>query len=152
MKQVSYGLFEGVASARDAVAAIEASGTPRKQCGVVLHQNHLDRDDLGIAETGAREGLRESAAVNSVVGAAIGAAILGPLGLVGGGVLGALVGVIGGSLAGSGAPDRGLEKLSKQLAEGKVLVIVEAPDLASREAADAAMRSHGGHVEHKPFF
>ena len=37
-------------------------------------------------------------------------------------------------------------------AEGKVLVVVEAPNLASREQADAVMRDNGGRVQHKPFF
>jgi hypothetical protein len=69
-----------------------------------------------------------------------------------GGALGALYGGIGGALAGSSGPDRTLERLSKQLAEGKVLVVVEAPSLEARVTADAAMRTNGGHVEHKPFF
>jgi hypothetical protein len=59
---------------------------------------------------------------------------------------------IGGATASSMHRDRNLQRLSERLAEGKVLVIVEAPDLASREKADATMRAHGAHVEHKPFF
>jgi hypothetical protein len=54
-------------------------------------------------------------------------------------------------IAGSAGPDRTLERLSKELAGGKALLIVEAPSLMARDKADAAMRSCGGHVEHKPF-
>lgn len=151
MNHVSYALFEDADHARTAIDAIEASGTPRQYCGVVLHKDHLDREEIGIAETGATEGAREGAILNSIVGAAIGAAMVGPVGLVSGGALGALFGAIGGALAGSSGPDRRLEQLSKKLSEGKVLVVVEAPSLACRDRADAAMRAHGGHVEHKPF-
>lgn len=90
--------------------------------------------------------------IAGILGAAIAAAVAGPMGLIPGGVLGALYGSVGGALAGSAGPDRRLERLSKQLAAGKILVIVEAPSLACRDSADAAMRANGGHVEHKPFF
>jgi hypothetical protein len=74
------------------------------------------------------------------------------MGLVSGGVLGLLYGGLAGALGGSGSPDRTLEQLSKHLAEGKVLVVVDAPSLESRDKADAVMHANGGRVEHKPFF
>ena len=152
MEHISYALFDDVDHARAAIDAVEASGTPRQHIGVTLHKDRLDEGLLGIGETDAGEATREGAVLAGIAGAAIGAVAVGPIGLVSGGVLGAVYGGLGGALAGSGSPDRSLERLSKQLAAGKVLVIVEAPSLASRDKADAAMRASGGRVEHKPFF
>jgi hypothetical protein len=81
--------------------------------------------------------------------------MFGPAGLVYVGaaaMLGALYGGIGGAIAGAGAPDRRLERLSGQLAGGKVLLVMEAPNLECRDKADHAARANGGQVEHKPFF
>jgi hypothetical protein len=61
--------------------------------------------------------------------------------------MGALYGTVGGAIAGSGGPDRNLEQLSKHLAEGKVLVVVEATSLEARDKAGAAMLACGGRVE-----
>ncbi len=152
MEHVSYALFEGIDQASAAIEAIESSGTPRKHCGVVLHKDHLGADNLGLLETDAPEASREGAAIGALLGAGVGAAVMGPAGLISGGALGALYGLVGGALAGSSGPDRRLEKLSKQLAEGRILLVVEAPDLECRDKADAAMRAHGAQVEHKPFF
>ncbi len=152
MEHVSYGLFDDEGDARAAIDAVEASGTPRQRLGVTLHRGRLDEGLLGAAGTDAAEGAREGAAIAGIMGAITGAAVMGPFGLVSGGALGALYGAVGGALAGSGSPDRNLEQLSKQLAEGKVLVVVEATGLESRDKADAAMRACGGRVEHKPFF
>ena len=152
MEHVSYALFDDVDHARAAVDGVEASGTPREHCGVVLHKDRLDDGAIGLAETSAGEGAREGAALGAILGSALGAAVMGPMGLVSGGALGALYGVVAGALAGSSGPDRRLESLAKELAAGKVLLIVEAPNLACRERADDMMREKGGHVEHKPFF
>ncbi len=152
MEHVSYGLFDNDDEARAAIDAIEASGTPRQHVGVTLHRGRLDQGLLGAGETDASEGLREGAVIAGILGAITGAAVMGPVGLVSGGALGTLYGGVAGALAGSGAPDRNLDALSKHLAEGKVLVVVEAPSMGSREKADAAMRANGARVEHKPFF
>jgi hypothetical protein len=152
MQHVSYGLFEDAGHARMAIDAIDASGTPRRHCGVTLHKDRLNEGLLGMAESDAREASREGALIAGILGAVAGAAVVGPMGLVSGGALGALYGGIGGALAGSAGPDRRLESLSRQLAAGKVLVVVEAPNLECRDKADTAMRSNGGRVEHKPFF
>ncbi len=152
MSHVSYGLFDDADAARAAINAVEASGTPRRQVGVTLHRGRLDEGLIGVPGTGAAEGAREGAAIAGILGAITGAVFMGPIGLVSGGVLGALYGTLGGALAGSGFPDRNLEELSKHLAEGKVLVVVEAASLLDRDKADAAMRASGGRVEHKPFF
>lgn len=95
------------------------------------------------------EGLREGVAGGAILGAIAGAIVVGPIGLLSGAALGAVYGGIGGVIAGSGAPDRTLNRLSAHLAEGKVLLIVEAPSLMCRDKADDLMRAHGGHVEHK---
>ena len=81
-----------------------------------------------------------------------GTLVAGPIGIVSGGALGGLYGGLAGSLVGVGQPDQALERLAHQLATGKVLVIVEAAGLDTRDAADDVMRANGGHVEHKPVF
>ncbi len=152
MNHVSYGIFSDADHARAAIDGIEASGTPRRRCGVVLHKDRLDEGSTSVSETDAAAGARDGAALGAILGAAAGAIAGALLGLLSGGALGAFYGVFGGALAGAATPDRSLEKLSKELATGKVLVVVEAPSLACRERADAVMRAQGGHVEHKPFF
>lgn len=152
MEHISYALFDDEANARAAIDAIEASGTAREHMGVTMHKSRLDEGRIGIAESDAAEGRREGAVIGGIMGAVAGAIVMGPIGLVSGGVLGGLYGSVGGAIAGAGGPDRMLERLSQELAKGKVLVIVEAPSLDSRDKADAAMRASGGRVEHKPFF
>jgi len=152
MSHVSYGLFEDEQGARAALDAIETTGTPRRHFGVTIHKNRLDQDTVGVSESDAAAGAREGAAIAGILGAIAGTLAIGPLGLISGGALGALYGSIGGALAGAGAPDRTIERLSKQLAEGRTLVVVEAPSFESQEKADEVMRANGGRVEHKPFF
>jgi hypothetical protein len=68
------------------------------------------------------------------------------------GALGGLYGAVAGAIAGAATPDRRLESLAKELAAGKVLLVVEAPSLACRDLAELAMRTEGARIEHKPFF
>lgn len=155
MDHVTYALFDDERHARAALAAIEASGTPKRHCGAVLHANRLDEGELGLLESAAPEGLREGAAIGGIGGALLGGIAFGPAGLVSIGAtaaLGALYGGVAGALAGSGSPDRRLERLSRELAAGKVLLVVEAPSIECRDKADAAAMANGGQVQHKPFF
>ncbi len=154
MDHVTYALFPDEDHARAALDAIETSGTPRRHCGAVLQRGRLDPGQLGILETNAAEGMREGAAIGSLGGALLAGLLFGPAGLVAIGAtaaMGALYGGLAGALGGSGAPDRRLEKLSKQLGGGKVLLVVEAPNLECRDQADEAAAAHGGEVHHKPY-
>jgi hypothetical protein len=154
MDHVMYALFDDDEHARAALDEIEAVGTPRRHCAAVIHRGRLDEGQLGILESAASEGLREGAALGGIGGALLGGVLFGPAGLVSIGataLLGALYGGIGGAIAGSGGPDRRLERLSNQLAKGKVLLVVEAPDLECRDKADSAARANGAQVQHKPF-
>ncbi len=152
MMHVTYALFDDEDRARAALTAIEASGTPGRSGGAVLHKDGLDEGLLHIPQSGAAEGFREGAAIGAILGAGAGAAVSGLAGLVSGGAIGVLYGAIAGAIAGCGGPDRTLARLSKRLAKGKVLMVVEAPSLECRDKADAASRAEGGRVEHKPFF
>ncbi len=154
MEHVTYALFDDDEHARAALTAIEAAGTPRRHCAAVVHRGRLDEGQLSILESAASEGLREGAALGGIGGALLGGVLFGPAGLVSIGataVLGAFYGGVGGAIAGSAAPDRRLERLSKRLADGKVLLVVEAPSIACRDRADAAARANGAEVQHKPF-
>ena len=150
MLHVSYGLFDDAHAAQSAVDAIGANGALRGRVTVTLHRDRLDEGQVGVEETGAREGRRIGAALGGVTGAIAGGAAMGPIGLASGGMLGALYGVVAGALAGTGAPEPTLERISKELAAGKALVVAEASSLDARSATDAEMRAHGGNVVHKP--
>jgi hypothetical protein len=152
MQHVIYSLFEDIDHATAAIDGIESSGPPRCRCDVVIHKDRLDDSGLNMAERASSEGLREGAALGAILGASVGAAVSGPMGLVSGGALGALYGGVAGAIAGSSGPDRSLVKLSKELAPGKVLVVVEAPGLACRDKAGRVMRHYGGRVALKPYF
>jgi hypothetical protein len=154
MDHVSYALFDDGERALAAVEAIKVLGDSRHRCGVVIHKDRLDEGQLGILESAASEGLREGAVLGGILGAVAGAVAFGPAALifVGAGALGTLYGGIAGALGGSDFPDRRLEKLSRELAAGKILLVVEAPDLESHRHADAVLSANGGHVEDKPFF
>jgi uncharacterized membrane protein len=155
MEHASYALFDDEEKARAASETIEAAGDPDHpghHCAVVVHRGQLHEGELKVIETGASEGLREGAVVGGVLGAIAGAFAFGPIGLGGGAALGILYGGVAGALGGSGAPDRRLENLSKELAAGKILVVVAAPDFACRDGADAILKANGGRVRHKPFF
>jgi len=152
MNHVTYGLFDDTDHARRALEAIEASGTPRRHCGVVLQQGRLDEGLLGLGETAAAEAAREGAAIAGIFGAVLGGIAGGPAGVAALGAVGALYGALGGAIAGAGSPERHLDKLARRLAEGKVLLVVEAPSIACRDSADDVMAANGGEVQHKPFF
>ncbi len=152
MLHVSYGLFDDPDAARSAMVAIEAGNTTAERVEVTLHRGRVDPGVLSGLETGAALGGRVGAAFGGVAGAAAGALVMGPAGLAAGGALGAVYGGLAGGLGGASAPDPTLDRLSRQLAEGKVLVVVEAPSLAARDAADAEMRAAGARVEHKRLF
>jgi hypothetical protein len=144
MEHISYGLFDDDEHAKAAIEAIQANVTPRCHLGVTVHRDRVDEGRLRMGETGAAEGLREGALVGGALGAITGAVVMGPFGLVSGALSVLSMALSRGAIAGSSGPDRTLDQLSKELAPGKVLVIVEAPSLACREGADATLRANGG--------
>jgi hypothetical protein len=152
MELVSYAIFEDAEAARRAAEDVTASGDERHHYDVVVHQGRLDFSSMGFFETDAREGLREGLVAGAVLGGIAGLIVFGPIGLAGGAGLGLLYGGLAGALGGTGAPDRRLKKLSAELAAGKLLVVVGAPDLAHRDMADDILAGSGGRVQHKPFF
>lgn len=75
MSHTLFAVFPDVAAARSAMDELEAMGTPRASCSVVLHQKSLDRvpsGEMPLFETGAAEG-----AVKGTIGGAVAGAILG---------------------------------------------------------------------------
>ncbi len=149
---VSYALFANMQDAGAAVDRVQALGDVQQRCSVVVHNGRLDEGMLHVSESDAAAGARRGAALGAILGAAAGAAAMGPIGLASGGALGAAFGLMSGAIAGSSGPDRRLTQFSKELADGKVLVVVESPSFAYQDRADGAMRANRGHVEHKPFF
>ena len=128
-----------------------ASGVARDQCSIVVNQKDFDASKAEHAETGALSGFANGAALGGVLGAVAGGLLLGiaaaPLAVAG---ASAIFGGFAGALGGTGHPEPLLERLAQQVAEGKVLLIAEAPDLESQARAHAAMQAHGGTVEDSP--
>lgn len=152
MNNVSYALFDDADAARRAMDAVNASGDESHHFDVVLHEGRLEQSSMEFFETDSREGLREGLVIGVVLGGIAGLVVFGPIGLAGGAALGSIYGGVAGALGGAGAPDRRLKKLSQQLAAGKLLVVVGAPDVAHQDHADFILHASGGRVQHKPFF
>jgi hypothetical protein len=148
---LSYALFDDETQARAALEAIEEGDRRRHRCTVTLHKGRIDEGGLGPGWTSAFRGMLLGAGMAGVFGAISGGVLLGHAPAAGGGALvGAVYGAIAGLLQGSGAPSRALERLSKLVAGGKVLLTVVTPDATSRDTADAMLRAVGVRVRHRP--
>ncbi len=151
MAYLSYALFDDEDQARAALEAIEERDRARHRCMVTLHKARIDEQGLGPGWTSAYRGMLIGAAMAGVFGALSGGILIGHLPAAGGGaVVGAVYGAIAGLIQGAGAPSKALERLSKLVASGKVLLTVLTPDATSRDTADATLRAIGAHVNHRP--
>lgn len=158
MQHTFYAVFETPELAAAAVTELDAIGTPRRRCGVIVHRDTLQASELHGGETATRRGAVSGAVAGGALGALFGGLVLGPLGLVGagaaaaalfGGVVGTAYGGAMGGLAASSGPDPTLETLLGDLRAGKVLVTIEAPGFTSEEEAEQLVLRHGGRVVHR---
>lgn len=148
MEHLSYALFDDETHALAALDELRGDRSRFGRCTVLLHKKTIDEGGVGSLWTGAYRGMAWGVAMGGGFGAIMGGVTFGGLtSVVGGGVVGALYGLVSGVLVGAGAPSRTLEKLSKEVARGKVLLTVRAPDKVCSAAADAALRANGAHVD-----
>lgn len=155
MSHTLFAVFPDLAAARTAMEELEAMGTPRSSCSVVLHHSNLGRIPTGempLFETSAAEGAVKGTIGGAVAGAILGGVLALPFGLVGAGFLaavlfgassGSVFGLLEGAIIGSSEADPTLAELALALEEGKVLLAVQPPDRESAERAEALLRRSG---------
>lgn len=158
MDHLFFALFDTHQAATAAILELEALGTPRQQCTVVMHQGTIQDPDLGKGETNAAATAVQSFLASGAVGALMGGLVLSPLGILAVGPMAAalatggaasLVGGLAGVLAGAEVLEPVVESMAAAVEAGKVLVTVRAPTLAIREDAEAVFRSLGAVVQEK---
>lgn len=153
MAHVIFALFDGPAEVTAALAELEAAGTPKQRCTVMVHRGGLDRlpaSELALFETGAASMTARLAAFGAAAGAVVGLLAAGPVAVVlftttAGTIAGALTGV----LAGASDADPTLHRLAAGLEEGKVLVSVEPSSLDCAERAERILHEHHARIVHR---
>jgi predicted lipid-binding transport protein (Tim44 family) len=159
MKHVLFALFATEEDAQAAVREIEAQASLKGSCTLLLHRGEINRQDVPIEETGAREGLTTGALVGTAVGGVMGGLMFGPLGLLSAGPLagalfgmlgGGAMGALGGGLSGAAEPDPVLEEIGQEVAAGKVLLTVEPTARAQVDDIERICLAHGGRIARKP--
>jgi uncharacterized membrane protein len=161
MRHVLFAIFENEQDAQNALHAIQAIPGLSEACTVVLHRDKVDRHDVPLQETSAREGVTTGALVGSTFGGLVGAILFGPLefvaigplagalfGILGGGAAGAL----GGGLTGAGQPDPVLQEVEREVKNGKVLLTVEPQTMMEVNEIERISLANHGRIARKPVF
>jgi uncharacterized membrane protein len=151
MMHVIYALFQGEDAAQAAVQDIEQAHLGQDVCHVVLHRDHLNPTDLRQSETDSR-----NAVLTGLVAGALGGALLGgilgalrffPIGIWSMAAflaaLGAVFGVLGPTLYGTALPDRQLQRLSRALKQGRVLLTAEVEGMMAEAQVEQIFSRHG---------
>ncbi|MFO0556083.1 MAG: DUF1269 domain-containing protein [Polyangiaceae bacterium] len=152
-----FALFDQPNHLKEALAALEAVGTPQEHCSVVVHREHLDRlpaSELKLFETGAAAMTARLALAGAAIGVLAGGILFAPLGMLAGGLLftttaGTAAGALTGLLAGASDADPTFARLAAQVDSGQVLVVVEPPNPDAAAAAERVLRRHHAHVVHR---
>jgi hypothetical protein len=170
MRNVFFALFadpkeaDAAVQELDAIKSLPKIPDPRERNPVhaenphvEVHRGRLDNESLPVGETYARGRLIEGILLSSVGGALLGGFVLGPMGVVSDALvspavlcagLGALFGGLGGLLTGIGAPDPRLERMSRALEHGGVIVSVEVAGDWETGEAEKIVRRHGAEVQY----
>ncbi|MRG91133.1 DUF1269 domain-containing protein [Polyangium spumosum] len=161
MRHALFALFDHDHDAASSLRAVLAlPGLPRP-CSVLVHHDKVNRNDLPLGETSAREGITTGALVGSVAGGLLGGLVLGPLGYIAAGPLaatlfgmlgGGAAGALGGGLTGAGKPDPVIDDVEREVKAGKVLLTVEVENMAQAEEVAEICRAHNGTIARKPVF
>ncbi len=156
MRHVLFALFEDDQDAETCLREVRALPAFSEARTVLQHRGDVNRQDVPIAETGARAGVATGALVGSAFGGFMGALVIGPLGsvtlagalfgMLGGGAAGAL----GGMLTGAGEPDPVIEDFLREVKDGKVLLTIEARTMDEVEDMERICRAHNGRIARKP--
>jgi len=151
MTHVIYALFQAEDAAQAAVQDIEQAHLGQEVCHLVLHRDRLNLGDLRQSESdtrhGAVVGFVAGALGGALFGGVLGALHLFPLGIwpmaAFLGTLGAVFGVLGPTLYGTGVPDRQLQRLSRALKQGRVLLTAEVEGMMAEAQVEQILGKRG---------
>lgn len=143
MSQMIYGVFDTRSQAEMAIQAIETEAGP-EGINALVHEQHLRDEDVQMGGTDALRGAILGAVVVGVVAALLGGVLLIPGADLSVGwsefvfmaVAGTIMGVTAGAVAGASEPRKELLALAQRLAEGKVLVTMDANDIPPAVVVD----------------
>ncbi|MDC3958235.1 hypothetical protein [Polyangium jinanense] len=161
MRHVLFALFDDDTDAERCLHAVRALPGLSEACTVLLHHDKVNRHDVPLAETSAREGVATGALVGSAAGGLLGGLVLGPLGFIAAGPLtaalfgmlgGGAAGALGGGLTGAGKPDPVIEDVEREVKAGKVLLTVEVENMDQADEAEQICLAHNGRIARKPLF
>lgn len=149
MTSLFYGLFGSRKAAERAIEALSHE-TGGEGINAVLHEGHLDGENLQMGGTDVRRSAALGAVVVGCLAAGIGVLLLTPrIGLGLGwfefmliAIAGTIMGVTAGALAGSSEPGPELRPLVEKLGPTDVLVTIET-GAASEEAVCDLLRANG---------
>jgi hypothetical protein len=162
MKQVRFARFPNHEQAELGMQRVREAGLGAIE--FVVHEPGEGRSDFdqevkqssSVAETDLRRSLMIGLGLGLTVGAGFGIflAAIGviPGGLLSGAVVGAATGLLVGLLmavVGSGLMDRRLERVSRNLQPGEVIVTAECEDSPTAERVERLLRQSGGLVVQK---
>ncbi|MDI1451388.1 hypothetical protein [Polyangium sp. 6x1] len=161
MRHVLFALFDDDKDAVACTHAIRALPGLSEACTVLLHRDKVNRHDVPLAETSAREGITTGALVGSAAGGLLSGLVLSPLGFIAGGPLaaalfgmlgGGAAGALGGGLTGASEPDPVLQDVEREVKAGKVLLTVELETMTQAAEVEAVCLAHHAHIARKPVF
>lgn len=136
MSQMIYGVFDTRAQADLAIEAVEMS-TGHEGVNALVHEGHLRDEDVQMGGTDALRGAILGAVVVGAIAALIGGVLLIPGADLSIGwtewvfmaAAGTTMGITAGAVAGASEPRKEVVALARRLAEGKVLVTMEADEI-----------------------
>ncbi|MDC0745975.1 hypothetical protein [Polyangium mundeleinium] len=161
MRHVLFALFDNEKDAETCMHVVRALPGLSEACTVLLHHDKVNRLDVPLAETGAREGVTTGALVGSAAGGLLSGLVLGPLGFIAAGPLtaalfgmlgGGAAGALGGGLAGAAEPDPVLQDVEREVKAGKVLLTVEVENTTQADDVERICLAHQGYIARKPVF
>lgn len=156
-----FALFNHPHEAEAAYRELEALGTGKQRCAVVLHKDRLElkpSSEAPLFETAAASTFAKGTLLGGALGAALGAVLLGPFGLAAagplaaalfGGMTGAASGAYVGVIAGASDLEPVLKAMAEEIANGHVLLAVEPATADLAERAEHILVAHHGRIVHR---
>lgn len=153
MSHVVFALFDSSRGVTDVLHELEAAGTPKQRCSVIVHRGGLESlpaSELALFETGFASMTARLAALGAVAGAVVGLLAAGPIAVVlFTATAGSIAGALSGVLAGASDADPMLQRLAAGIEEGKVLLSIEPPSLDCAERAEHILHKHHARIVHR---
>lgn len=152
MERLVTGLFEEETRAQRAVEHLLDYGVEKDVIGVLMHGGDVSHEDVTVPGTKVRSRMVQGGAIGAGFGALLGGAILGPLGIIGVGALaaallgapaGAIYGTVAGALTGRDSDKEELQRLAREVEQGKILVTAVVQGRTAKEDVEGLLRGEG---------